>query len=149
MERHRQVGRRSKAAVELYDLQNDPNEDTNIAELETSKMLLEDLSKQLHRGWRFAVPPRPNAAERRKRNEGGWPQIDIDSILLLNGRVIRHLPSVAPKNLHQHRISTVFRALQWCKELCVTLGCSLPGVVRIAGSDPRNWPVSIPTDLWE
>ena len=47
-----------KAAVELYDLQDDPNEDTNIAELETNKMLLEDLSKQLHRGWRFAVPPR-------------------------------------------------------------------------------------------
>ena len=46
------------AAVELYDLQDDPNEDTNIAELETNKMLLEDLSKQLHRGWRFAVPPR-------------------------------------------------------------------------------------------
>ena len=40
-----------------YDLQDDPNEDTNIAERGTSKMLLEDLSKQLHRGWRSAVPP--------------------------------------------------------------------------------------------
>lgn len=46
------------AAVELYDLQDDPNENTNIGQQETSKLLVEDLSKQLHRGWRSAVPPR-------------------------------------------------------------------------------------------
>jgi iduronate 2-sulfatase len=46
------------SAVELYDLQSDPNENTNLAELSNSKAIVDDLSIQLHRGWRSAVGSR-------------------------------------------------------------------------------------------
>ncbi len=43
-------------ADELYDLQADPDENTNIANLEKHKQLIEQLSSQLNRGWQAAVP---------------------------------------------------------------------------------------------
>ncbi len=45
-------------AVELYDQQSDPNEDTNIAELESSVARVSELSRQMSLGWRAAVPVR-------------------------------------------------------------------------------------------
>lgn len=46
------------AAVELYDQQSDPSENTNIADLKSSERLMNDLSEQLRRGWQSAVPSR-------------------------------------------------------------------------------------------
>ncbi len=43
------------SAVELYDLQADPDENTNIADAPGSKSHLESLSAQLQRGWRGAA----------------------------------------------------------------------------------------------
>ena len=43
-------------AVELYDLQSDPDEDTNIADTELGEQLIPDLSGHLKRGWRAAIP---------------------------------------------------------------------------------------------
>ena len=43
-------------AVELYDLQADPDENVNVGVLEDSKPLIEQLSGQLQRGWRSAAP---------------------------------------------------------------------------------------------
>ncbi|NJN41511.1 MAG: sulfatase, partial [Flammeovirgaceae bacterium] len=44
------------AATELYDLQNDPEENTNMANQIDKKELLDQLSKQLKRGWKNAQP---------------------------------------------------------------------------------------------
>jgi len=46
------------AAVELYDRENDPDENRNIAEFKENVQIVEQLSRQLQRGWRSAVPPR-------------------------------------------------------------------------------------------
>lgn len=43
------------AAVELYDLQTDPNENVNIAGTPEGKQLITKMSVQLKRGWRSAV----------------------------------------------------------------------------------------------
>lgn len=43
-------------AVELYDQQSDPDENTNIAKLKSSKPIIDRLSRQLERGWRSATP---------------------------------------------------------------------------------------------
>ncbi|TWT84293.1 Arylsulfatase [Planctomycetes bacterium CA13] len=43
-------------AVELYDQQVDPSENTNIAGLDKHQPLVTKLSQQLHRGWQFAMP---------------------------------------------------------------------------------------------
>lgn len=45
-------------AHELYDLQLDPQENTNVANLEQNKTLIKRLSAQLNRGWKSAVPPK-------------------------------------------------------------------------------------------
>jgi iduronate 2-sulfatase len=45
------------AALELYDQQADPHENTNIAELESNKHIIDRLSQQLKQGWRSAGPP--------------------------------------------------------------------------------------------
>jgi len=45
-------------ARELYDHQNDPGENVNIASKPESKALVAKLSKMLHAGWRAALPPR-------------------------------------------------------------------------------------------
>jgi iduronate 2-sulfatase len=52
------------AAIELYDRETDPDENTNIAEFKENGQILERLSRQLQRGWRSAVPEgRPAAIE--------------------------------------------------------------------------------------
>ena len=43
-------------AVELYDLQSDPLENTNVAGLDDHQQLIKNLSAQLKRGWRAAIP---------------------------------------------------------------------------------------------
>jgi iduronate 2-sulfatase len=45
------------AAVELYDYQSDPKENTNIADLDSSKQIIDQLARQLQRNWRSAGPP--------------------------------------------------------------------------------------------
>ncbi|MEO1979121.1 MAG: sulfatase [Fuerstiella sp.] len=50
------VARKEIVANELYDLQADPDENTNIANLEKNKQLIVQLSSQLNRGWQAAVP---------------------------------------------------------------------------------------------
>jgi iduronate 2-sulfatase len=55
---------RDVAAIELYDRETDPDENTNIAEFRESGQILERLSRQLQRGWRSAVPAgRPASVE--------------------------------------------------------------------------------------
>ena len=44
-------------AVELYDHQEDPAENVNVAGHPGNKNLVERLSRQLQRGWREALPP--------------------------------------------------------------------------------------------
>ena len=46
------------AAVELYDHENDPDENRNIAEFKENGQIVEQLSRQLQDGWRSAVPVR-------------------------------------------------------------------------------------------
>ncbi len=46
------------SAVELYDLRYDPDENTNIANLDDSRSIIGKLSEQLHSGWHSALPPR-------------------------------------------------------------------------------------------
>jgi len=43
-------------ARELYDHTNDPDENVNIAEEKTNKKLVEKLSSQLKKGWRYSKP---------------------------------------------------------------------------------------------
>lgn len=43
--------------IELYDHQNDPDENINIANQPENKELVLKLSKMLHAGWRAALPP--------------------------------------------------------------------------------------------
>lgn len=43
-------------ARELYDLEEDPQENINIATLESNLLLVEDLSNKLEKGWRNAKP---------------------------------------------------------------------------------------------
>jgi iduronate 2-sulfatase len=45
-----------QVAVEMYDHKVDPDENTNIANLKGNSQILEQLSRQLRRGWRSAVP---------------------------------------------------------------------------------------------
>jgi iduronate 2-sulfatase len=51
------VAEKEIVAEELYDLRSDPQENANIANLEKHKALIEQLSGQLKRGWKSAVPP--------------------------------------------------------------------------------------------
>jgi len=44
--------------TELYDSQNDPDENINIAYLNENKNLVNELSMQLKEGWRAAIPNR-------------------------------------------------------------------------------------------
>ncbi len=46
-------------ARELYDEQADPGENVNVANLPANKGLVGQLAKQLHGGWRNALPPDP------------------------------------------------------------------------------------------
>jgi len=46
-------------AVELYDHQTDPQENTNIANEPANAALVKELTAKLNAGWRAAVPPRP------------------------------------------------------------------------------------------
>jgi hypothetical protein len=41
---------------ELYDYKKDPNENKNLAALPEYKNLVEQLTKQLHSGWKDALP---------------------------------------------------------------------------------------------
>jgi len=43
--------------IELYDYQNDPDGNVNIANRLENKELVEKLSKMLHAGWKAALPP--------------------------------------------------------------------------------------------
>jgi arylsulfatase A-like enzyme len=45
-------------AVELYDRANDPDENTNVAEFHGNQQIVQQLSRQLERGWRAAIPAR-------------------------------------------------------------------------------------------
>ncbi len=47
------------AAVELYDRQSDPSENTNIADLSNGKSLVQALSEQLRRGFSRSTTPSP------------------------------------------------------------------------------------------
>jgi len=42
--------------VELYNRINDPQENVNIGNLSVNKKLVNELSKELHNGWRTAIP---------------------------------------------------------------------------------------------
>jgi iduronate 2-sulfatase len=42
--------------IELFDHQNDPQENINIANLPENKKLVESLARELHDGWRAAIP---------------------------------------------------------------------------------------------
>jgi hypothetical protein len=42
------------AAVELYDMESDPEENVNISELPASKKIINQLAQQLQAGWRKA-----------------------------------------------------------------------------------------------
>ena len=44
--------------VELYNRKEDPQENVNIGNLPENKKLVNDLSKELHKGWRAAIPKR-------------------------------------------------------------------------------------------
>ena len=44
-------------ALELYDHQNDPHENVNIATGKANAALLEQLTRQWRDGWRNALPP--------------------------------------------------------------------------------------------
>lgn len=46
----------SPVGVELYDHQQDPDENVNLADQPEHKKLIAELSKQLHAGWRGALP---------------------------------------------------------------------------------------------
>jgi arylsulfatase A-like enzyme len=54
-------------AVELYDREADPDENTNIAMLEENRHILELLSRQLKHGWRASVPKTPSTSIQRKK----------------------------------------------------------------------------------
>jgi iduronate 2-sulfatase len=43
-------------AIELYDHQNDPQENTNIAKVPTNAVLVETLTAQWRKGWQGAKP---------------------------------------------------------------------------------------------
>ena len=47
---------RQHAARELYDHEQDPSENTNLAELPGHRDLVQELARRLHAGWRAAVP---------------------------------------------------------------------------------------------
>ncbi len=44
------------AAVELYDMESDPEENVNISDLPASKKIINQLAQQLQAGWRKALP---------------------------------------------------------------------------------------------
>lgn len=56
-----------QVAVELYDHQVDPDENTNIENLKGNSQILEQLSRQLRRGWRSAVPVSQSTSTNRSR----------------------------------------------------------------------------------
>lgn len=45
-----------KAGVELYDHQIDPEENVNVYQDQAYEVTVQELSKQLHDGWRLAIP---------------------------------------------------------------------------------------------
>lgn len=45
-------------AVELYDHQLDPQENTNVANLPANAALVKQLMEQWQRGWQGALPPK-------------------------------------------------------------------------------------------
>ncbi len=55
------------AAIELYDRKADPDENTNIAMLGGNSRTVEQLSRQLKRGWRSAVPRQQSAPAKPSR----------------------------------------------------------------------------------
>ena len=50
-------------AIELYDHQNDPQENTNIANDPASAALVKQLAAQLEGGWKSALPKDTGAAK--------------------------------------------------------------------------------------
>ena len=46
--------------VELYDSKKDPQENVNIGNLPKNKKLVSQLAKELHNGWRAAIPKKLN-----------------------------------------------------------------------------------------
>ena len=44
-------------AIELYDHQTDPQENTNIAKLPANAALVDGLMAQWRKGWQAALPP--------------------------------------------------------------------------------------------
>jgi len=46
-------------AVELYDHQADPQENTNVATRPENAALVKELMAKLTAGWKAALPPRP------------------------------------------------------------------------------------------
>ena len=42
---------------ELYDRREDPEENINIADVESNRVVVDQLSTQLVNGWRNAMPP--------------------------------------------------------------------------------------------
>jgi len=54
--RYTEWGKNGKHGVELYDHQNDPQENVNIASASENKELIKKLKKKLHHGWRAALP---------------------------------------------------------------------------------------------
>ena len=54
--RYTEWGRNGSRGIELYDYSSDPDETVNIANLPENTELVEHLSKQLHAGWRAALP---------------------------------------------------------------------------------------------
>jgi len=51
------VPKKQFRVIELYDHRTDPQENENVAERPQNTNLIEKLTKQLHAGWRAALPP--------------------------------------------------------------------------------------------
>jgi len=52
--------------VELYDHENDPEENVNLAVMSEHEELVKELSRQLKAGWRGALPEKPEGVEEEK-----------------------------------------------------------------------------------
>jgi arylsulfatase A-like enzyme len=50
-------GKNESASIELYDHENDPAENVNVAADTANKSVIAELAKLLHDGWRAALPP--------------------------------------------------------------------------------------------
>ena len=58
--RYTEWGKNGKFGLELYDHQNDPQENMNLASSQEKNYIISKLSKMLKQGWRAALPESSN-----------------------------------------------------------------------------------------